>query len=272
MTAARRIARTSIDPVSALGPADRAAMFQLMDRYYRGMTREHFDADLDAKQHLIRMFDQDGLLCGFSTLQRLWVEHAGRKALVVFSGDTVIDEACWGQKQLQNAFTRYLVRTWFERPFRPLYWFLISKGFKTYLLMRHNFASWPSHRAAALPGEVQAVLDAAARAKYPDRYDAARGLIVAPRHEDHQAVKEPYLELTQEELANPEIRYFVQRNPEHHLGDELCCLAKVRLRELCWIALKYGLWHPLRRLLGLGREPRAPAPATPATSTSASEV
>lgn len=253
----RRIARSSIDEVAKLSPAERVAMFSLMARYYDGVEREVFLADLAAKEHLIRMFDQEGVLCGFSTLQRLWLDFGTRRVLVVFSGDTVIDEECWGQKQLQNAFTRYLIRTWLERPFRPLYWFLISKGFKTYLLMRHNFASWPNHRADA-PDEVRAVLDAAARAKYPEHYDPARGLIAFPREETTQTVKEAYLGLSEEELADPEIRYFVTRNPGHAQGDELCCLALVRLRELAWITTKYGLWHPLRRLLGLGPKRSAP--------------
>ncbi|HBP19950.1 MAG TPA: hypothetical protein DEA08_19450 [Planctomycetes bacterium] len=270
MAQRRRIRRTTIDPVAALSDSDRLAMFELMDRYYRGMSRVQFDADLAAKDHLIRMFDQDDLLCGFSTIQRLWLDYEGRRLLVVFSGDTVIDRDCWGQKALQAGFTRYLVRTWLERPFRPLYWFLISKGFKTYLLMRHNFASWPNHREE-LPAEVRAVLDHAAQAKYPQLYDPERGLIVAPRGEDAQAVKAPYLELSEEELSNPEIRYFVARNPEHHLGDELCCLAKVRLRELLWIGLKYGLWHPLRRLLGLGPKRKA-APETAEAPAPASET
>jgi hypothetical protein len=263
----RRIAKATIDAVDALSMDERGAMFRLMDRYYTGMTRDQFDRDLSNKDHLIRMFDGAGELCGFSTIQRLWLDYQGKKILVVFSGDTVIDQDCWGQKHLQNGFTRYLIRTWFERPFRPLYWFLISKGFKTYLLMRNNFASWPNHRGQA-PAEVQTVLDAAANTKYSEQYDSERGLIVFPRGDGTQAVKSPYLQLSAEELKNPDIRYFVERNPEHHLGDELCCLAKVRLRELLWIGLKYGVWHPIRRLLGLApkRKPKIEAPA-PADST-----
>lgn len=262
MAEGRRIARSSIDEVAKLTPAERQAMFELLARYYDGVERDVFRKDLDGKQHLIRMFDQHGVICGFSTLQRLWVEHGGRKVLVVFSGDTVIDEECWGQKALQNYFTRYLIQTWLERPFQPLYWFLISKGFKTYLLMRHNFASWPNHRQE-MPAEVSAVLDAAARAKYPEAYDPARGLIVAPRDEAAQTVKESFRDLTEEELADPEIRYFVKRNPDHDLGDELCCLARVRLRELTWIGTKYGLWHPLRKVLGLGKKKRRQAQPQP---------
>ena len=72
----------------------------------------------------------------------------------------MIDKDCWGEKQLQRAFTKFLVRCRLRHPWRRIYWFLISKGFKTYLLMRNNFASWPNHREAT-PDEVRAVLDRA---------------------------------------------------------------------------------------------------------------
>lgn len=263
----RKIAKATIDAVAELSADDRDAMFRLMDRYYSGMSPEQFGADLDAKQHLIRMFDTEGVLCGFSTLQRLWVEHGGREHLVVFSGDTVIDEACWGQKHLQNAFVRYLIRTWFERPGRTFYWFLISKGFKTYLLMRNNFASWPNHKQAT-PSQVQTLLDAAATKKYPEHYDAALGLIRFPRTDEAQAVKGEYLELGPEELKNPDIRFFAEKNPEFAEGDELCCLARVNLRAILRNVGKYGVWHPVRRVLGLNpkRKPREREPSLSASS------
>lgn len=263
----RRITRTTIDRVPRLSAGQRDEMFELLTRYYDGVTREQFEADLDAKQRVIRMLDAEGGTAGFSTIQVLPVEYQGRRSLAVFSGDTVIDHECWGQKQLQKAFTRFLIRCWLRNPFGGVYWFLISKGFKTYLLMRNNFASWPNHRQAT-PPEVQAVLHEVAQRKYPDHYDPARGVISFPGVVA-SAVKGEFLALTDEELRNPEIRFFLEKNPGYEQGDELCCLAKVRLRELIWIALKYGVWHPLRGALGLKkRRPRPqPAPASPPPAT-----
>lgn len=259
----RRIARTTVDRITALTAADRDSMFSLLATYYDNVTRDEFERDLSAKSDLIRMFDAEGGLAGFSTIQTLPVDYEGRRVLCVFSGDTVIDQACWGQKELQKGFTRFLYRTWLRHPMTRIYWFLISKGFKTYLLMRHNFASWPNHRGAT-PPEVQAVLHEVARRKYPEHYDPARGVISFP-DEHAAAVKGEYLSLTADEMNNPEIRHFLAINPGYVQGDELCCLAKVRLRELVWIGLKYGVWHPIRRLLGLGpKRKAAPAPAEPA--------
>ena len=239
---ARRIARTVVEPVAHLGPADRDAMFALLTRYYDRVERATFDADLAGKQRLIRMFDQDGRLAGFSTIQLIPGEEGRRRTLTVFSGDTVVDRDCWGQKALQRAFSRELVRLKLLHLRTRLYWFLISKGHKTYLLMRNNFTMYPTRDGPTPPG-VQATLDRVARLKFSERYDAARGVIACP---EGVAVKPEVADVPPLEAAAPDVRFFLERNPGWLRGDELCCLAEIRLRELLWAALRYTL-APLRR-------------------------
>jgi hypothetical protein len=37
-------------------------------------------------------------------------------------------------------------------------------------------------------------------------------------------------------LVNPHVRFFVERNPGHADGEELACLAEIRLRDLARVA------------------------------------
>ncbi|MEZ6189609.1 MAG: hypothetical protein R3F62_31985 [Planctomycetota bacterium] len=244
-----RIARTRLVRVSRLDAAERDAMFTLMARYYVGMERAGFERDLDEKQFVIRMQAQDGELLGFSTIQLLHSTYAGRKVVTVFSGDTVIDERCWGQKQLQRTFTKFLLRTRLRYPLRTVYWFLISKGYKTYLLMRNNLKMFPNHTGRT-PAGAQEALERVARLKYPDAYDPERGVIKSCG----AAVKHEVADLDPRDLEHPDIGFFCAQNPGWRQGDELCCLADVRLRELLISALKYSLLYPLLTLLG--RDPR----------------
>jgi len=265
----RLIARTRLDRVRSLTAGERGAMLALMQRYYDGVTAAQFDRDLGEKRFVIRMLDAQGGLCGFSTIQELRLDHEGVPIRVVFSGDTVIDRACWGQKNLQRAFTRYLIRCLILEPRRRLYWFLLSKGYKTYLLMRHNLESYPNCKRAT-PPDFAAILELTARHKFGERYDAARGVLPA-EGDDAQTVKEGFREVTPAELADPEIAFFVQKNPGYARGDELCCLAIVRWRELLWAAVRYSVAVPMRRLLGgrrraarrLATASAAPAEASP---------
>ncbi|RMG07178.1 MAG: hypothetical protein D6731_24300 [Planctomycetota bacterium] len=238
-------------------------MYALMERYYEGCERAQFERDLAEKQYVLRLFDAEGGLCGFSTIQLLEFEHGGRRAVCVFSGDTVIDRACWGQKRLQRAFAAFLLRLRLSRRGR-VYWFLISKGYKTYLFMRHNLRSYPNH-AEETPPEVQAVLDRVARLKYPENYDPVRGVIsfAGPA----QAVREVHRDLEAKDLADPDIRFFVERNPGYARGDELCCLAEVTLRGVAYGLWRYGVLHPLRRLFGREARPRGGVSAPGATAS-----
>lgn len=247
----RKIVKVRTEPVANLGAADKDAMWELFRRYYDRVERETFDADLAGKQRLIRMFDQEGKVAGFSTIQLIPGEEGGKKTLTLFSGDTVVDKDCWGQKALQAEFSKELVRIKLKNLRTRFYWFLISKGHKTYLLMRNNFTMYPS-RDGPTPERVQATLDRVARLKFGERYDAERGIVVFP---EASATKVDVRDVPPLELAAPDVRFFLTRNPGWVHGDELCCLAEIRLRELLPAALRYAILYPIRKIWRPSRKP-----------------
>src|SRR4029079_15523392 len=102
------------------------------------------------KEHVIVLRDSgDGSLKGYSTLYVFDASVDGRRVKAVFSGDTIVDDMYWGQSTLQRAFFRYVLALKVRNPTVPLYWFLISKGFRTYLLLSRNFPEyWPRHEAS----------------------------------------------------------------------------------------------------------------------------
>src|SRR5689334_6642260 len=101
--------RATTVPVASLRADTIAAAWALFEQAYAGADRERFERDLAEKQLVILLAERaTGELKGFSTV--LVRDGVGpRRATVVFSGDTVIDRAHWGEKQLQLAFARLLV-------------------------------------------------------------------------------------------------------------------------------------------------------------------
>ena len=153
--------KTSIVRVTALQPADKARMFALMRLYYEAVTEEQFLHDLMQKDAVIILREKDSrCLQGFSTLVRLAVKQDGRTLRGIFSGDTVIEKKYWGQRVLGQAFLRYLLREKLRHPFAPLYWLLISKGYKTYLLMANNFGEHFPRYEMSIPPDKKATVDA----------------------------------------------------------------------------------------------------------------
>lgn len=214
-----------------LDAGTRDAAFALFRAHYEGADRERFERDLDEKQRVILLRDRGtGALRGFSTVLHREVRVGARTATMVFSGDTVIDRSCWGQKCLQSAFATLLFRLRIRHPGRPLYWFLLSKGWRTYLLMANHFPLAVPRCDRAEPPELRAALDALATERFGAEYDAAAGIIryATP----HERVRDGVAPVEAALLANPHVRFFVERNPGHADGEELACLAQVRLRDL----------------------------------------
>ena len=154
----------------------------------QGGTGKHIDGDVAHPiaerpfQSMVILSDahpsgEDGSLQGFSTIEVYDRIRVGRKFLAVFSGDTIIEKAYWGQSALQRAFVRYVVTLKLSRPLTPVYWFLISKGYKTYLLLSRNFTSyWPRHDRPT-PAWEQGLVNFLATDKYPDDYVPEQGIL-----------------------------------------------------------------------------------------------
>ena len=223
-------------PMAEVTPLQRQAMFDLMDRHYADVRRSPFEADLDEKQWVIQVFDPSSdRLCGFSTQLVLDAVADDRPIKALFSGDTIIDRAYWGDQALTHVWgclALSLIDNW---PECELFWFLISQGFRTYRFLPVFFHEFYPCFDKATPAWASNVIDALAQHKFPSDYDAATGVI---RANSHQYRLRPHIaELTPQRLDDPHVRFFTQRNPLHDQGDELCCIApltRANFRPAAW--------------------------------------
>ena len=219
------------------------ALYDLYARHYAATDAARFVADFSAKNWVLTLH-HGAHMVGFST-QALHkhVTQSGETLLELFSGDTVIDPAYWGSRALSTGFAHLAGCLAREHAPLPLYWLLISKGYRTwrYLpLFAHEY--WPNP-GKATPPATQALLNELALVRFGTAYDAASGLL---HFEEPQGHLQPELATVRADLANrPEISFFLQRNPGYVNGDELVCLTKldpVNLRGSVLRAFQAG-WH-----------------------------
>ncbi len=172
----RLVARTV--PQAELDSDTRKRMWTVFDAYYDDVDQATFERDLSNKDHVILLLDAaDSTLQGFSTLRQLLLWVHGRPAVAVFSGDTIVNERYWGQTALQRAFLRYVMGCKLRHPVLPVYWYLITKGYKTYLLLARNFPEhWPRYDLETPPWQA-ALLDTLARRLFPDAWRPAAGTL-----------------------------------------------------------------------------------------------
>jgi hypothetical protein len=224
-----------------------ASMYALYAAYYESTSPDMFAADLSEKTHVILLYGSAGELCGFSTLS-LWESvYEGRPFRVVFSGDTIIHHRHWGDQSLALAFCRFAGHAKAQLPDVPLYWFLISKGHRTYRYL-HLFSQtyWPSYRDDTHP-KLQPILAALARKKFGESYDPATSVIRFPSSRGH--LRPNWAQVRENLKLRPEVEFFLKQNPGYAQGDELACITELRednLRSVARRAFMLG-YHGVTR-------------------------
>jgi hypothetical protein len=214
---------------SRLSEVDKSAMRDLLQSQFEGVTACSFDGDLAEKSWAILLKDDAGALTAFTTLDLYASRFQGRLVWVVYSGDTVVHPSNWHSHSLMQAWWPCILALQNAHDAKPLYWMLISSGFRTYRYLpafAHEFYPRVGHPT---PPEMQALMDHLAVERFASGYDGVNGIVrpraIYPLRSDLAAIP-------QERLTDPDITFFLERNPGHAEGEELMCLAEVTPENL----------------------------------------
>jgi hypothetical protein len=216
--------RSDAIEVCRIGTEDRDVMFRLMEQNYCNMRRDRFDADLDSKRWVIQVRCPDTLrLVGFSTQVVLESQIDGRRVRALYSGDTVMDRDYWGDPALAHAWGNFALELADRNQDGELYWFLTSKGFRTYRYLPLFFHTYYPLQESPTPPWERSIIDVFGRLIGRETYDPRRMIIRAGPHKDFVRgdIADPGMRLS----TDRHIRFFVECNPGFGIGDELCCLA-----------------------------------------------
>jgi hypothetical protein len=207
-----------------------------MDAHYENVSPETFQRDLVAKRWAILLRDKEGRLQGFSTLRTFELDGA----TYLFSGDTIVDPEHWLDGGLVGAFGQVLLRMIEAHGEENLFWFLISKGFRTYRILPLHFQVYVPAANRNDETELCERRDAVASHLFGAAFDATSGCIRAYPGKDHLR---PFLATIPEHRQHdPHVRFFLARNPGWALGDELACLTPISHSNLTAMA-----WRQIRR-------------------------
>lgn len=226
--------RAVVVDVPTLTERQRDSMFRLLQRYFSGVERAVFEKDLGEKQWAVLLLAGDGSVVGFTTLMT-WRERSPKdfgcdgldgseEVLILFSGDTIVDRAHWGELALWRAWGSLAERA-VEESGLPAYWFLLCSGYKTYRFLTTFFSRFYPRRDPPVghAGGEARLLDLVATRRFDGRWDREAGIV---RLGDGVALRRGVADIGERELADPDIAFFVRANPGHDAGDELACIAR----------------------------------------------
>lgn len=235
--------KSLILPIKNLTPEQIKVMYSLMMQYYENVSESNFIKDLEKKQKVILLLNQKKEIKGFSTITQEELVVDQKPFLALFSGDTVLDKDHWGNGALEMAFGRYLIQVKLLNLFQPVYWFLISKGYKTYLLMANNFSTHYPHYKKSTPDEFKKIMYSYYHKQFKNCYNPDENRIYFNTEKTYH-LKSKIADIKEEHRLNPKISFFEKVNPQWKSGVELACVAEVTL----WVPIKY-LFKWIRKAL-----------------------
>lgn len=224
--------------IGKLSIVDIYQMYSIYSKYYKNTKWKIFLNDLSKKSgaFVIRR-KSDKKIVGFSTVVNYPIQAGGKKAIGVFSGDTIIEREYWGARVLQVAFYQYMVRLKITNPFKDVYWLLISKGFKTYLLLSNNVEKYYPNKDSKYH-YLSDVVNDYCNHLFPEYYNSDEQIL--DFGERYQCLKEGVAEIDEGMiLGNEKISFFEKCNPQWRRGTELPCVGVIDWALLFGYIKKY---------------------------------
>lgn len=228
---------TSIVQIAALTERDRLQMFDLYSSNYDNGEPSVFYRDLNAKNYAVVLRDQNGFIRGFSTVAIYSDSFRGESFRVLYSGDTIIEPAYWGQNQLSRAWLELAGLLKAEAPDTPLYWLLIVKGHRTYRYLSLFSKEYYPRCDVATPDRMKALMDYVAVQKFGAQYDEHSGLVKFP--EPRSYLNKELAVIPGKDARRADVQYFLQRNPNYFDGDELLCMCELSAENLTRLAKQW---------------------------------
>lgn len=245
-------------PISKVSVPMIRRMYEVYSGYYDNVGLELFCDDLSEKNGVLLVEDRASKrIVGFSTMKTLDLRAGNKTVKGIFSGDTIIEQEYWGSKALQVAFFLRLIREKLRHPFRPMFWLLISKGYKTYLLMANNFYNYYPNSASHCE-RLEGLVDNYCDQLFKPYYCSNKRIL--DFGEGYTHLKSNVATISDEMRAqNDKIHFFEKRNPSWERGTELPCIGEVSYALI--FKYPFALLGKLRR-----KQRRTPVPAIAANN------
>ena len=212
-------------PRSELSSKIICEMFEVFCENFDNATMTIFERDLSKKNWVILLRDsRTDEIQGFSTLALYEMDYQGKRISVVYSGDTIIRREYWGTPELPRSWIHTVLEKSAHMP-QPLYWLLISSGYKTYRFLTVFYKEFYPRYDKPTPPEMQARMEYLATQRFGSDYHCEEGVV---RFQNGATpLRKGIAEVSDERLHDPHVAFYISKNPGHVHGDELVCITQI---------------------------------------------
>ena len=223
---------------SNLSEAQKDRMFFLMEKSYDNLDKNIFLLELEDKDITFLLLDKKENIVGFTSVKLFSKKIEGEDIIGVFSGDTVVLERYRGGLELSYAWLNYALNL--NDGNKLIFWFMLSKGYKTYRLLPRFFKEFYPHYKIDTPKKIKIIIDNFSFDLFGDRYDSASNIYKPARNYNVKLGKK---EINDNLLKDKYIKFFAEKNKNFWMGEELvsyCELSKKNLKFFANLFLFIG--------------------------------
>jgi len=206
---------------------DRLVLFNLFNKFYENASLESFLKDFNEKDKVIVLYDKNDTPQGFSTIKIFdqFVVESNKTVRVFFSGDTIVHPDFWGKHNLNIHIALNMFKAKIMSPHRHTLWLLLTKGYKTYLLLTNSFDSYYPRLSKKTPQSIQILMNSIGKSLYSKAYDETTGLVKVKGRDKLASFVAPIdADLC---IREPKINFFQEKNPSWLDGEELLCVGNI---------------------------------------------
>ncbi|MEO7292835.1 MAG: hypothetical protein ABIW34_07020 [Ginsengibacter sp.] len=224
-------------PCDKLCETDVQRMFKLMEESYDHMDYLTFVKDLSDKVYVGLLFDSEKCIQGFTTFGINPKGTGNSGYSIIFSGDTVISPEHWGSQEMMRGWGTSVGKIIADDPSKDWYWFLLSKGHRTYMYLPLFFNEYYPSVQENNYDNLLKVLNETALKLYPGSFNSLSGVIVFDKKMGE--LKPSLAQTTFDKQSKPHVKFFLEKNPEFFQGNELVCVARLHPDNIKGYGKKY---------------------------------
>ena len=215
---------TIIKHPSKISKNERGQMLKLMKENYKNVNKKTFLKDLDQKKWVFLLINRQKKIVGFTTLVPYFKKIKNQKIIALFSGDTIIQSNYRGNLSLPLTWLQFVYKLSGRKKNYYFFWFMLSKGYKTYRLLPRFFKHFYPSYNKEFPKDKKNILTKFAKNKFNNNYSAKTDIFIP---NDNYFVKKGKKEIQKDLLKNPHIKFFFEKNVNFYKGHELVCFAEI---------------------------------------------
>jgi hypothetical protein len=184
---------------------------------------------MSEKDWIIILCNENGIIVGFSTIQIIPMKIDSQDYTFLFSGDTAVSKKYRQQSTLAGSFIHFMMRMIDEMDGTDCYWLLISKGYRTYRFLPVFFKTFYPVYNIPTPVYYQKLINQFCMRKYNDAFNVNSGIVEFAGKKDF--LKPEICTIVERKQNDPHVQYFLHKNPQYYLGNELACITHITYRN-----------------------------------------